>query len=137
MDELNDLLKSLPGYSLLTEGMKAAALSGSLIPDFNDVWPGQVGYITTYDVYFAAINLVGFLRAQPLVTSTSSEGTSVSVSAPDWEALLQYYRSQSHIMQATGQTVLTRVQIPDLPYVVRTDMRGRGRYYGDIDTDLG
>lgn len=134
---LDDLLNSLPGYSLLTEAMKNAALSGALIPDADGVWPGQDGYVTTHDVYFAALNLLGFLQAQPVVTNTSSEGTSVTVSKPEWAALVRYYRSQSPIINATGQDVLTRVIIPDVPHVVPTDMSGRGSHYGDINTDIG
>lgn len=134
---LDDLLKSLPGYLLLTEAMKNAALSGALIPDADGVWPGQDGYVPTHDVYFAALNLLGFLQAQPVVTNTSSEGTSVTVSKPEWAALVRYYRSQSPIINATGQDVLTRIVIPDVPHVVPTDMSGRGSHYGDINTDIG
>ena len=137
MDELNALLENLPGYSSITVTMKNAALSGALIPDANGVWPGQNGYIPTYDVYFAALNLLGFLQAQPFVRQSSSEGTSVAVDAPDWGALASYYRSQSRIVQSQGGTVLQSVAIPEGPHVRKTDMSGRGPYYGDVDTDLG
>lgn len=137
LDDLNVLLQSLPGYALLTTDMKLAALAGALIPDPSGVWPGEAGYVTTHDVYFAALSLLGFLQAQPVVRSTSSEGTSVSVDAPDWGALARYYRSQSRIVWSTGNTVLGRVDIPEGPHVYRTDMSGRGDSYGDVDTDLG
>lgn len=137
MDELNALLENLPGYSSITVAMKNAALSGALIPDANGVWPGQDGYVPTYDVYFAALNLLGFMQAQPFVRQSSSEGTSVAVDAPDWGALASYYRSQSRIVQSQGGTVLQSVAIPEGPHVRRTDMSGRGPYYGDVDTDLG
>ena len=137
MDELNALLENLPGYSSITVAMKNAALSGALIPDANGVWPGQNGYIPTYDVYFAALNLLGFLQAQPFVRQSSSEGTSVAVDAPNWSALLNYFRSQSRIVQSQGGTVLQSVAIPEGPHVRKTDMSGRGPYYGDVDTDLG
>lgn len=137
MGTLDDLLSNLPGYSLITEGMKTAALEGARIPDSFGVWPGEEGYEPTYDNFFAALNLIGFLQAQPVVTNTGSEGTSVTVSKPEWAALVRYYRSQSPIINATGQDVLTRVIIPDVPHVVPTDMSGRGSHYGDINTDIG
>ncbi|AVJ51146.1 hypothetical protein FDJ44_gp08 [Microbacterium phage Pikmin] len=137
MDELNSLLSNLPNYALITEDMKQAALEGARIPDEQLRWPGEDGYEATYDVFFAAITLVGFLRAQPFVNSASSEGTSVSVEKPDWDALLAYYRSQSPIVSATGNSVLQRVTIPDVPHVRRTDMSGRWDSNGDVDTDLG
>lgn len=132
---LNGLLAPLPGYSILSEPMKLDALAASRIPDASGVWPGSPGYVATYDVYWAATLLVGFLRAQPIVRQSSSEGTSVSVDAPDWAGLLLYYRSQSPVAQASGAT-LTAVPIPDGPHVQRTDMSGRWDGYGDIDTDL-
>lgn len=137
MNELNALLQSLPGFSLLSEPMKLAALEGALVPDSFGIWPGQDGYEKTYDVYFAALSLIGFLQAQPVLRSSSSEGTSVSVDAPDWGSLITYFRSQSRIVGATSNGPLTKVLIPDGPHVKRTDMSGRGTHYGDVDTDLG
>ncbi|QBZ73202.1 hypothetical protein SEA_THERESITA_9 [Microbacterium phage Theresita] len=137
MDELNALLANLPGYPTLTVEMKQAALNGARIPDSFGLWPGEEGYEPTYDVYFAAINLVGFLQAQPVIRQSSSEGTSILVDKPDWAALLNYFRSQSPIIQKTGNLVLQRVPIPDPPHVVKLDMSGRDSYYGDYDTDLG
>ena len=135
LDDLNDLISSLPGYSSITTGMKNTALAGSVLPDSNGVWPGEDGYVTTYDIYFAAYSLVGFLKARPIVTSSSSEGTSVTVQAPDWDSLLVYYRSMSPILSATGG-VLTPVPIPDWPHVSKVSMRGDGGYGSGIDTDL-
>ena len=135
--DLDTLLEGLPGYAAITDGMKVTALAGALIPDSSGVWPGQTGYVATYDVYFAAITLVGFLKAQPVVRTTSSEGTSISVDAPDWGSLLAYYRSMSPIIQASGSDVIQRVDIPEGPHVVRTDMTGRGSSDGNIDTDVG
>ncbi|QNL31021.1 hypothetical protein SEA_KAUALA_9 [Microbacterium phage Kauala] len=137
MDELNSLLQNLPGYSLITDTMKQAALDGARIPDSFLLWPGEEGYENTYDVYFAALTLLGFLKAQPVIRQSSSEGTSVAVDAPDWSALSLYYRSLSPIVQAQGNTVLQRVAIPEGPHVRKTDMSGRGSHYGDVDTDLG
>lgn len=137
MEDLEALLQNLPGYSLITVGMKQAALDGALVPDSFLIWPGEEGYENTYDVYFAALNLLGFLQAQPVIRQSSSEGTSVAVDAPNWGALASYYRSQSRIVQASGNTVLQRVAIPEGPHVRHTDMSGRGSHYGDVDTDLG
>lgn len=133
METLDDILKPLPGYGLLSESMKNAALAGSLIPDSFGIWPGQPGYENTYDVYFAAINLIGYLRAQPVIRSSSSEGTSVSVDAPNWDALLSYFRSQSPVVQTSGNPVLQLVEIPDPPHVRRVSMEDKGLRYGDID----
>lgn len=136
MDELDALLMNLPGYGLLTVTMKENALNGARIPDSFGIWPGQEGYEPTYDVYFAAINLLGFLMAQPVVRQTSSEGTSVAVDAPNWGALAAYYRSQSIICNVQGNGVLSRVTIPDVPHVRRTDMQYGGDDNADVDTDV-
>lgn len=137
LEDMEALLASLPGYALITSTMKTAALEGAVIPDSFGLWPGEDGYEATYDIYFAAWSLLGFLRAQPVVRNASSEGTSVAVDAPDWSALAHYYLSMSPIGAAAGNGVLQRVAIPDVPHVVRTDMSGRFDSYGDVDTDLG
>lgn len=137
MDDLNALLVNLPGYGLLTPNMKQSALNGALIPDEDGVWPGQPDYVETYDVYFAAVSLIGFLQAQPVVRQSSSEGTSVAVDAPNWYGLLTWYRSMSPICTGMGNDVLQIVPIPDGPHVRRTDMSGRSDGYGDVDTDIG
>lgn len=136
LGDLEQLICSLPGASILTDTMKQGALDGALIPDANGVWPAEPGYSNTYDVYYAAVTLVGFLKAQPVIRSTSSEGTSVSVDAPDWSSLLAYLRSMSPIIQAQGGGILNIVPIPGGPHVHRTDMSGRWNGYGDVDTDL-
>lgn len=136
MDELDALLMNLPGYGLLTVTMKENALNGARVPDSFGIWPGHEGYEATYDVYFAAINLLGFLMAQPVVRQTSSEGTSVAVDAPNWGALAAYYRSQSMICNAQGNGVLSRVTIPDVPHVRRTNMQYGGDDNADVDTDV-
>ena len=135
---LDSLLASLPGFALLTSSMKLGALNSALIPDSLGVWPGQPNYVTTYDVYFAAISLIGFLQAQPVIRQSSSEGTSVSVDAPNWSGLVSWYRSMSQIAQLSGQTVLGVITIPEVPHVIHTDMRGRsGDTNDNVDTDLG
>lgn len=136
LEDLTALLANLPGAALISPAQYDSALAGALVPDAGGVWPGQPAYIPTHDIYFAAINLVGFLQAQPVVRQTSSEGTSVAVDAPAWGGLLAYYRSQSPICAALGNGVLTPVYF-DNSHVHRTDMSGRGDHYGDVDTDLG
>lgn len=136
LDELNSLVESLPNASLLTDAMKQRALAGAVVPDSFGVWPGDTGYESTYDVYYAAIGLIGFLQAQPVVRSSSSEGTSVSVDAPNWAGLLAWYRSMSQIAGASGSDVLSTVPIPDTKVVRRTDMSGRLNGYDNVDTDL-
>jgi hypothetical protein len=137
IDDLNALLAGLPNASLITEPMKNTALAGALVPDIDGVWPGQAEYVPTHDVYFAAMNLIGFLQAQPVVRQSSSEGTSIAVDAPDWSALVAYYRSMSPICSATGNGVLQRVLIPEGPHVRKLDMSYGGDEYGNVDTDLG
>lgn len=135
--ELDDLLSNLPGFALLTAGMKEKALAGALIPDANGVWPGQPGYLETVDTYFAAIGMVGFLRAQPVVRQASSEGTATAVDAPNWEGLVAWFQSLSPIVAATGSSVINKVLIPEGPHVVKVDMRGGDNGYDNVDTDLG
>lgn len=136
MDDLNALVANLPNASLLSDTMKQDALNGALIPDTNGVWPGNTGYIATSDIYFAALTLIAFLQAQPVVRQTSSEGTSVAVDAPNWASLTLYYKSMSPIVQAQGNGLLTRVTIPDVPHVRRVNMSVRGGGYDNVDTDL-
>ncbi|WNN96041.1 hypothetical protein SEA_SCHIMMELS22_10 [Microbacterium phage Schimmels22] len=138
LDDLNGLLSPLPGYGVLTDAMKQRALETALIPDGAGVWPGQPGYQTTYDIYWAALSLIGFMQAQPVVRQTSSEGTSVAVDAPNWAGITAYYRGASVIAGASQNgPLLTLVPIPDVPHVRRTDMSGRGGGpYDDVDTDL-
>ena len=137
MDQLNQLLQGLPGADLVTTDMKSVALAGALVPDSAGRWPGTPDYVTTHDVYYAALSLLPWLQAQPVVTSAGSEGTSVSVTAPDWHALTTFYRSHSRIVAASGNGVLGVLPIPDGPHVRKTDMAGGGKYYGDVNTDLG
>lgn len=138
LEDLTALVVGLPNSVLLTDTLKQKALDGALIPDSLNVWPGNVGYVPTYDEFYAAISLVGFLQAQPVIRQSSSEGTSVSVDAPNWGGLLAYYRSMSPIAQATGSGVLGSFAIPGGSHVYRTDMSGRGGgYYDNVDTDLG
>lgn len=136
-DDLKALVVSLPGADNITDNMIEKALAGSLMPDANGVWPGQEGYIETQDIYWAAVSLVAFLSALPVIRSASSEGTAMSQDAPSWGGLTAYYKSMSPIAQATSSTVLGSIPIPATPHVYRTNMNERGSQYGDVDTDLG
>lgn len=135
--KLNELLQALPGYALISDTMRDSALASAQVPDSEGRWPGSSDYEKTYDLYYAALALVPFLQAQPAVTSAGSEGTSVTATAFDWQALIRFYRSQSQIHQSAGQTILQVLPIPDPPHVVRVPMNDRGGYYGDVDTDIG
>lgn len=139
--ELDGIMSNLPGYDTVTQTMKNAALSQSLVPDYAGVWPGQLNYSPTYDVYWAAISLVGFLQAQPVLRQHSSEGTSFAMDAPSWGSLVAFYKSMSRIAGATEAPVIGTVAIPFTPHVKHVDMSGRTASgertpYGDIDTDV-
>lgn len=136
IDDLSSLLANLPNASLISLQMKTDALNSARIPDAAQVWPDDVGYVPTYDIYFAALALLGFLMAQPVVRQSSSEGTSVAVDAPSWSALATYYRSMSPICAAQGGSVLQAVAIPQKSHVYRTDMTGRYDDNDNVDTDL-
>ena len=135
IDDLNGLLANLPGFALLTDAMKQRALDTAVVPDGLGVWPGQEGYQPTYDVYWAAISLIGFLQAQPVVRQAGSEGTSIAVDAPSWAGLINFYRSQSAIASANAQPFFSLVPIPDVPHVKKIDMSYGGDDNGDVDTD--
>lgn len=139
LEDLTALVANLPNSSLLNDTMKNRALAGALMPDVNKVWPGNDAYINTYDIYYAAISLIGFLQAQPVVRQSSSEGTSVAVDAPQWDGLITWYKSMSPIFQATGISVLGFIEIPDGDHVHRTNMHdysNSGRFgFDNVDTD--
>ena len=137
MDELDIILGQVQGYDAVPNELKYHALEGSLIPDVNGVWPSKVGYIPTYDHYYAAMNLVSYLRAQPQVTSTGSEGTNVTVSPTNWDSLLIWLKSKSSIVMVSGDSVITPVSIQLGPHVVKQNMQGSGVYRGETDNTLG
>lgn len=137
LEDITALVANLPGAALISSKQYGDALAGALMPDAAGVWPGNPGYVETHDIYFAAIALIGFLQAQPVVRQSSSEGTSVAVDAPNWAGLLAYYRGASPICGAMGTGVLVPVRIPDGPHVYHTDMTGfGGDDSGNIDTDV-
>lgn len=137
MDELDIILGQVQGYDAVPNELKAHALEGSLIPDKNGVWPSKVGYIPTYDHYYAAMNLVNYLRAQPQVTTAGSEGTNVTVSPTNWDSLLIWLKSKSSIVLVSGDSVITPVSIPLGPHVVKRNMQGSGVYRGETDNTIG
>lgn len=126
---LDQILQSIPYGDKITEDQKAHALSKSLIPDSNGVWPGHAGYVNTYDVFYAALSLVDLLEAQPAVTQASSEGTSVSTTAVDWSKIRKWLASGSSI--AGNQPAFTVIPLPYDPGVsvytdVTTEVDSRG-----------
>lgn len=136
LEQLKKLVWNLPGRGLIDDIQYQLALDHALIPDSAGRWPGQAGYTPTHDVAFAAYQLVGFLAAQPQVTTAQSEGTSVTAAPPDWAALLRYLAGLSIIL--SRQDVLQMITLPPDKYLRRTDMSGRGDpNYGDVDTDIG
>ena len=68
------------------------------------------------------------LQAQGAVTATSSEGTSVTTTGPDWASLLRYLGQSSRIARLVG--FFSIVTIPDGLDIRRVPMGG-----GDVDTD--
>lgn len=136
IEQVRKLVWNLPGRGLIDDIQYQAALDHSLIPDSGGRWPGQDGYVPTHDVAFAAYQLVEFLSAQQQVTVAQSEGTSVTTSLPDWQAMLRYLAGMSVILGQ--QDTLRVIQLPPDKYMRRTDMSGRGSHdYGDVDTDIG
>lgn len=137
-EDLKALISVLPGSDAILDVMLEQALAMSVVPDSFGIWPGREGYETTHDIYYAALTLMGFLQAQPYTTSASSEGTSVTVKAPDWKADIESFRNLSRICGAQGNDVLTVVPIPDGPHVIPVYMGSMGGGdNGDVDTDLG
>ena len=128
MDELDDILAGIPGGASIPVWQKQAALDAARIPDAAGLWPGDPAYVPTYDPYYAAMLLVGFLQAQGAVTATSSEGTSVTTTGPDWASLLRYLGQSSRIARLVG--FFSVVTIPDGLDIRRVPMGG-----GDVDTD--
>lgn len=118
---LDQILQSIPHGDKITEDQKAHALSQSLVPDANGVWPSHEGYIATYDVFYAALSLVDLMEAQPAVTQASSEGTSVSTTAVDWSKIRKWLASGSVV--AGNQLAFTVIPLPYDPGVsVYTDV---------------
>lgn len=140
--DLTELMTNLPNATLISDGQRLAALNVSLIPDELGVWPGQPGYQPSYDIFWAAISLVGFLQAQPSIKHTASEGTQVVLDPPNWGSLVAYYRSMSPIAQKVSRTVLRPVVVPGESHVRKLDMHGHDYYdwrtsNGDVNTDVG
>lgn len=131
MDELNQLLAGLPGVDKLSDSVKQQMLEQSLVPDTEGRDPYTEGYTKTYDTAYAAWLLVGVLSAFPMVTSAGSEGTSVSMTRPDWEALKRSFAVLSPIM--ARQDTLRVLRLPPDPYVRHRNMLGR---YDDVNTSI-
>ena len=105
IEDLKKLVDPATHPSLTDEDLQAA-LDASQIPDAADVWPGQPGYITTYDLYWAAAEALTLRAARAAssetVTKVASEGSSFDVQAPNWGALAHHYRMRSQIGAQIG-----------------------------------
>lgn len=134
MEELNSILSMIPGADTLPNHAKSAALGKSLIPDREGNLPGDKGYTAAYDAYYAAYLLAVLVRSAPKVTAASSEGTSITVSDTDWNALYGYLHSMSIILSQSSTFHV--IPVPDDLHISRNDMSGKDGY-GDINTDLG
>ena len=90
----------------LSDADLQAILDASLIPDPEGLWPGQPGYVTTYDLYWAAAEALTLRAARAAssetVTKVASEGSSFDVQAPNWVALTHHYRMRSQIGAQIG-----------------------------------
>lgn len=107
----------------------------SLIPDSDGRMPGTPEYAETVDVYYNALLYAEYFAGLPAITSATSEGTSLSVTPPDWDRLIRFLKSKSPIVGASNQ--LWTVVPVDNRHIHRTWMNDRGDPYGDVDTDIG
>lgn len=131
MPTLDDVLALIPGGDVVSQAMRESALAKSLIPDSSGHLPGERGYTPTHDVFYAALTLLGVVRAQPAVTTASSESTSISATTPNWPSLEGWLRSQSVICR--NQDALTVIPITYDDYITRAYMGGES--YRGYDAD--
>lgn len=132
---VDELLSMVPGYSSVPEGIKIHAVSSSLIPDAEGNFPGDSDYVSTHDQFYAALQLVAILSSMPAVTTTSSEGTSVTATKMDWENMRRWLKSQS-LIYSMNDSVFGIVDVTGYHDITRTNMSGKRYRYGDIDTDI-
>ena len=131
MPTLHDVLALIPGGDVVSQAMRESALAKSLIPDSSGHLPGERGYTPTHDVFYAALTLLGVVRAQPAVTTASSESTSISATTPNWPFLEGWLCSQSVICR--NQDALTVIPITYDDYITRAYMGGES--YRGYDAD--
>ena len=131
MPTLDDVLALIPGGDVVSQAMRESALAKSLIPDSSGHLPGERGYTPTHDVFYAALTLLGVVRAQPAVTTASSESTSISATTPNWPSLEGWLCSQSVICR--NQDALTVIPITYDDYITRAYMGGES--YRGYDAD--
>lgn len=136
IDDLNAIVSTLPGANTVSAVLKNAALAKSQVPDSAGVWPGDAGYVPTYDVFYAASVVASFLSSQSEVTATSSEGSSVTVTPTNWSAVISSFLGMSTIVAARTADVLRVVELPCDPHVRPVPMGG-GWGDSDYDTDMG
>lgn len=133
MQELKELLSAAPGIDKVPETVLIKALAKSLVPDEDGNFPGADDYTSTYDVYFAALYVVGWLRALPQVTAAGSEGTNITTTPFDWDSLAEHFRSMSDIASLSDGFTIIPVHASNP--LVRVNMRDGG-YFDDRDTDI-
>lgn len=131
---MDTILGIYPEYAFVSEELKQTALEHSVIPDSSGLLPSSPGYQPTYDSFFACLIILPLLRSQPVVTTSSSEGTSVTAQPTNWDALEAYLKSQSLVARISSNSVLQSIPIPDTDYLQRN--RVGGDRYGDTDTDV-
>lgn len=122
METLKALLALIPGSSIITPSMMEKALDDSLIPDKQGRLPGTPGYRFNHDVYYAVYTLIWLIRAQPEVTTASSEGTSITTTPFDWDSFIMFLKANSVIL--SNQGVFTVIPIPAEDRIRRVDMSG-------------
>lgn len=144
LDHLRELLGSVEVAATLTDAQLTGALQGSVMPtivtdpltgNVTVLYPSDVDYTPTYDYHFAAYNLIDLMASQPVVTNASSEGSSITTSAPNWDALRSYYRAGSFIL-GYNASAFDVIDIPTQRRVTRNNMNDMDTYYGNIDPDL-
>lgn len=129
--QLDGLLAACPGYDKISLQVKAEALNRSLIPDSMGRVPGADGYQPTQDHAYAAMLLLPALQAQAQATTVASEGTTVSTTVTDWQALRAFLASMSPICRLRGQGVFGIYHVP-----VETAAPGREDSRLGVDCDV-
>lgn len=132
MTELDKLIDGLPNADRISKEARQQMLDASLIPDADGRRPGEANYVTTYDVAYAAWRLVDMLQGFPVTTSAGSEGTSVTMTAPNWAALKTSFAAMSPILKCQLD-VIRIVALPPDPYIKRVPMFGGN---DDINTTV-
>jgi len=116
--------------ALLTQDDIDYALDQSLTWDEDGRAPGSIGYIDTYDPYWAAAEAASLLAGRAMaaggVLEFTSENSTFKRSAPDFMSLARWLRSQSPMSPEYG-TGLGLIEVDGrLSYYRPTSDRLRG-----------